>query len=93
MTAHTVDDLALLESVVLLTRTRVTVAASDAFERTHGRRPEPIDWVGLRLSVLRLERDGLLRSDRVLRLEATPDGEVAAELHRAGRSGTKREAS
>jgi hypothetical protein len=87
------DDLALLDSVVALTRRRVTVPAGDAFEHARGRRPGSADLVDLRLSVLRLERDGLLRSDRELRLEATPDGEVAVELHRAARSASKREAS
>jgi hypothetical protein len=82
-TSHTADDLALLDALVALTRRRVTVAADDAFERAHGRRPDADDYVRLRLSVLRLERDGLVRSERDLRLEATPDGEVAAELHRA----------
>jgi hypothetical protein len=84
-TSHTADDLALLDAVVALTRRRVTVAANDAFERAHGRQPDADDYVGLRLSVLRLERDGLVRSERDLRLEATPDGDVAAELHRAAR--------
>lgn len=78
-------DLELLDAVVALTRRRVTVAAADAFERSRGRRLRPSDYVDLRLAVLRLERDGLLRSDRELRLEATPDGEIAIELHRAAR--------
>lgn len=86
-------DLALLDSVVALTRRRVTVAAGDAFEHARGRRPGTADLIELRLSVLRLERDGLLRSDRELRLEATPDGEVAVELHRAAQRSPKREAS
>ena len=93
LTSHTADDLALLDSVVMLTRRRVTVAADDAFEHAHGRRPGSADFIELRLSVLRLERDGLLRSDRELRLEATPDGDVAVELHRAARRAPKREAS
>ena len=87
------DDLALLDSVVALTRRRVTVPAGDAFEHARGRRPGSADLVDLRLSVLRLERDGLLRSDRELRLEATPDGEVAVELHRAAQNAAKRAAS
>lgn len=87
------DDLALLDSVVALTRRRITVPAGDAFEHARGRRPGAADLVDLRLSVLRLERDGLLRSDRELRLEATPDGEVAVELHRAAHRASKREAS
>lgn len=87
------DDLALLDAVVALTRRRVTVAAGAAFEHARGRPPGTGDLVELRLSVLRLERDGLLRSDRELRLEATPDGEVAVELHRAAQGASKRAAS
>jgi hypothetical protein len=87
------DDLALLDAVVALTRRRVTVPARDAFDHLHGRQPAAADHVDLRLAVLRLERDGLLRSDRELRLEATPDGEVAVELHRAARRAQQREAS
>jgi hypothetical protein len=79
------DDLRRLDAVVALTRRRVTVAAGEAFEHARGRRPETEDYVALRLAVLRLERDGLLRSDRELRLEATPDGEIAVELYRASR--------
>lgn len=87
------DDLALLDSVVALTRRRVTVDARDAFEHARGHRPGAADLVELRLAVLRLERDGLLQSDRELRLEATPDGEVAVELHRAAHGTPNREAS
>lgn len=87
------DDLALLDSVVALTRRRVTVPAATAFEHAHGHRPRGADLVELRLAVLRLERDGLLQSDRELRLEATPDGEVAVELHRAAHRTSKRAAS
>ena len=86
-------DLALLNSVVALTRRRITVDARHAFEHAHGRRPSGADLVELRLSVLRLERDGLLRPDRELRLEATPDGEIAVELHRAAQGTSKRAAS
>jgi len=77
------DDLVLLDAVVMLTRRRVTVPAAVAFERVHGRPPGMHDRIALRLAVLRLERDGLLTSDRELRLEATPDGEVVAQLRRA----------
>ena len=87
------DDLALLDSVVTLTRRRLTVPAATAFEHARGHRPRGADLVELRLAVLRLERDGLVVSDRELRLEATPDGEVAIELHRAAHGTPKREAS
>jgi hypothetical protein len=76
-------DLGLLDAVVALTRRRVSVPAADAFARLHGRPPGPSDLVELRMAILRLERDGLLISDRELRLEPTPDGEVAVELLRA----------
>jgi hypothetical protein len=81
----TTQDLELLEAAVQLTRRRVSVAAGRAFERVHGRAPALADLVDLRMAVLRLERDGLVRSDRELRLEPTPDGEVAVELLRARR--------
>jgi hypothetical protein len=87
------DDLALLDSVVALTRRRVTVPAAAAFEHARGRRPAAADLVELRFAVLRLERDGLVLSDRELRLEATPDGEVAVELYRAAQGTSSREAS
>jgi hypothetical protein len=84
--APTGRDLRLLEAVVDLTRRRVAVAAAAAHERAYGRAPATADLVELRLAVLRLERDGLVRSDRELRLEPTPDGEVAVELLRARRT-------
>lgn len=86
-------DLALLEAVVDLTRRRVSVPAADAYRHLHGRHPGAADRVPLRLAVLRLERDGLLRSDVDLRLEATPDGEVAVELLRVARARRDRPAS
>ena len=82
------EDLELLEAVVDLTRRRVSVAAATAFERVHGRAPRLDDLVDLRMAVLRLERDGLVESDRDLRLEPTPDGEIAVELLRARRRRT-----
>jgi hypothetical protein len=91
--APTASDLALLDAVVRSTRRRVTVPAAAAFERAYGRPPRRDDLLDLRLSVARLERDGLLVSDRELRLEATPDGEVAAELYRAARCWPDRGAS
>jgi hypothetical protein len=82
---HTAADLALLDAVVALTRRRISVPSATAYEQVHGRPPSGRERVELRLAVLRLERDGLVVSDRDLRLEATPDGEVAAELFRARR--------
>jgi hypothetical protein len=82
MTPSTAADLALLDAVVSLTRRRISVPADVAFERLHGRPPDATDLVELRTAILRLERDGLVTSDRDLRLEPTPDGEVAVELLR-----------
>jgi hypothetical protein len=67
-------DLVLLDAVVALTERRVQVPAADAFERASGRPLTERDWVALRRSILRLERDGLVRSDREHRLEATDEG-------------------
>ena len=79
-------DLVLLEAAVALTPRRVNVPIRRVFERLHGRTPSLEELVDLRLAILRLERDGLLRSDRELNVEPTPDGEVAAELLRARRA-------
>jgi hypothetical protein len=79
-------DLQLLEAAVELTPRRVNVPIRRVFERLHGRSPRLTEFVDLRLAVLRLERDGLLHSDRELNVEPTPDGQVAAELRRARRS-------
>jgi hypothetical protein len=70
-------DLVLLEAVVALTERRIQVHAADAFERAHGRPVTTNDWVGLRLSVLRLERAGLLQSDPEHHLEPTEEGRAA----------------
>ncbi len=82
----TIDDLLLLEAAVTLTPRRINVSIGRVFEHVHGRPPGPDDLVDLRLAVLRLERDGLLRSDRDLNVEPTPDGQVAAELLRTRRN-------
>ena len=82
----TTQDLELLEAAVELTPRRVNVPVRLVFERLHGRPPGPSDLVDLRLAVLRLERDGLLRSDRALNVEPTPDGQVAVGLLRTRRS-------
>ena len=74
------DDLALLDVAVALTTRRVNVHLHDAFEVLTGRAPTPEDVVELRLAVLHLERDGLLRSDADGFVEPTPDGRTAAEL-------------
>jgi hypothetical protein len=80
------EDLALLESAVTLTTRRVNVPIRRVFEHLHGRAPRLEEFVDLRLAILRLERDGLLHSDRELTVEPTPDGQVAAELLRARRA-------
>jgi hypothetical protein len=74
------DELALLDAAVALTTRRVNVHVHDAFEVLTGRAPSPEDVVELRLAVLRLERDGLLRSSADGFVEPTPDGRTAAEL-------------
>ena len=76
----TSDDLALLDAAVALTARRVNVHVHDAFEVMTGRPPSPQEAVDLRLAVLRLERDGLLRSSADGFVEPTPDGRTAAEL-------------
>ena len=68
-----------------LTPRRVNVTADRVLEHLLGRRPSASDRLALRLAVLRLEGDGLVTSDRELRLEATPDGHIAVELLRARR--------
>ena len=68
-----------------LTPRRVNVRADRVLEHLLGRRPSASDRLALRLAVLRLEGDGLVTSDRELRLEATPDGHIAVELLRARR--------
>ena len=68
-----------------LTPRRVNVTADRVLEHLLGRRPSASDRLALRLAVLRLEGDGLVTSDRELRLEATPDGNIAVELLRARR--------
>jgi hypothetical protein len=80
------SDLALLEAAVALTPRRVNVPIRKVFEHLHGRAPALEELVELRLAILRLERDGLLQSDRQLNVEPTPDGQVAAELLRARRA-------
>ena len=85
--APTLQDLELLEAAVELTPRRVTVPIRRVFEQVHGRPPQAEDVVDLRLAVLRLERDGLLRSDVALNVEPTPDGQVAVGLLRARRDG------
>lgn len=82
----TTEDLELLAAAVDLTPRRVNVPVRRVFERVHGRTPGPEDLVALRLAVLRLERDGLLRSDAALNVEPTPDGQVAVGLLRATRN-------
>jgi hypothetical protein len=82
VTPSTAADLELLDAVVALTRRRISVPAGVAFERLHGRPPHASELVDLRMAILRLERDGLVASDRELRLEPTPDGQVAVELLR-----------
>ncbi len=72
----------MLDAVVALTRRRVNVPAVRVLEHLHGPDPSPARFLDLRLAVLRLERDGLVRSDVHLDLEATPDGEVAVGLLR-----------
>jgi hypothetical protein len=82
----TTEDLVLLAAAVDLTPRRINVPARRVFEQVHGRPPGPGDLVALRLAVLRLERDGLLRSDAALNVEPTPDGQVAVGLLRASRN-------
>jgi hypothetical protein len=81
----TASDLQVLEAVVELTPRRVNVPAVQVLEHLHQRAPRPSEWMELRYAVLRLERDGLVRSDPNLVLEATPDGQVAVGLLRARR--------
>lgn len=85
----TAQDLELLAAAVELTPRRVNVPIRRVFEHLHGRPPQPSELVDLRLAVLRLERDGLLRSDAGLVVEPTPDGQVAVALLRT-RTGTRR---
>ncbi|HJR24399.1 MAG TPA: hypothetical protein VJ804_02925 [Acidimicrobiales bacterium] len=80
-----IDDLALLDAAVTLTSRRVNVHVHDAYEVATGRAPTPQDAVELRMVVLRLERDGLVRSSADGFVEPTPDGRTAAELRRLER--------
>ena len=79
------DDLALLDAAVTLTSRRVNVHVHDAFEVVTGRAPTTQDVVDLRMAVLRLERDGLVRSSADGFLEPTADGRTAAQLRRLER--------
>ena len=80
MADRPIDDLALLDAAVVLTSRRVNVHVHDAFEVLTGGPPTAEDAVELRLAVLRLERDGLVRSSADGFVEPTPDGRTAAEL-------------
>jgi hypothetical protein len=77
-------DLALLRAAVALTRRRVNVRVEEAFELLHERALEPEDFVDVRLTIRRLERAGLLRTDASLHLEPTPEGQAAVERWQAG---------
>jgi hypothetical protein len=67
-------DLVLLDAVVALTERRISVPVAEAFERAFGHPLTSPEWIGVRRSVLRLERAGLLCSDREQRLEPTDEG-------------------
>jgi hypothetical protein len=75
-------DLELLSTVVDLTDRRLTVPAEVAWRELRGSFPQGAEWIELRTSVLRLEREGLVRTDPDLNLEATP---VGCDALRAGR--------
>jgi hypothetical protein len=72
-------DLALLAAADELTQRRVTVDVAAVWDRLHGRAPRPDEWPAIRRAVLRLEREGLVRSDLALRLEVTADGQSVLE--------------
>ncbi len=84
----TEHDLRVLDAIVTLTPRRINVPAAQVLEFLHGPDSTPSDLLELRLAVLRLERDGLVRSEASLRVEATPDGRIAIELSRARHPGS-----
>jgi hypothetical protein len=90
MRSSSESDFALLEAAVDLTQRRVNVSLGRVFEHVHARKAGSDDRVGLRLALLRLERDGLVQSDSDLNVEPTPDGQVAVELLRARRAHARR---
>jgi hypothetical protein len=67
-------DLALLAAAHELSQRRISVDVAAAWRLLHGRAPETGDWPAIRRSVLRLEREGLIRSDPDLHLEVTDHG-------------------
>lgn len=83
---QTAEDLQLLEALVDLTTMPISVPAARVFQRVHGRLPRPREMRRLRRALARLQQDGLVRVAVSLDLELTPDGRVAVELLRYGRS-------
>jgi hypothetical protein len=76
---HRHADLQLLAAAVELTARRIHVDVADAWARARGQAPTPSDWVEIRRAVLRLERDGLVRSDLDLHIEPTAAGRRVVE--------------
>jgi hypothetical protein len=62
-----------------LTQARLRVPAADAWQALHGRRPQLDEWLELRVSVLRLERAGLVESTTDLVIEVTDAGRAALQ--------------
>lgn len=67
-------DLELLAVAEQMTQSRLRVPAADAWQALHGRRPQLEEWLELRLSVLRLERAGLVETASDLAIEVTDAG-------------------
>jgi hypothetical protein len=79
MTVATREDLALLAAAVELTERRVNVAVADAWRHLCGRAPSASEWIEVRFSIARLEREALVRFDADLHLEPTDDGRRVVE--------------
>lgn len=77
-------DLDLLTAVEALTQRRLRVPAAVAWERAHGTPPRGAEWVQMRLTVLRLERAGLVWTDPQLDVEVTEAGHELLAEHGAG---------
>jgi hypothetical protein len=70
----TPDDLALLAELADLAGTRILADVGEAWRRIHGRPPSGTDWVEARLTIARLEREGLVRSEASMHVEVTDAG-------------------
>jgi hypothetical protein len=67
-------DLDLLTALDDLTQRQLRVDVAVAWKRLHGHQPAAGDWMMIRTTVARLEREGLIHSDPSLAIEVTDAG-------------------